>query len=88
MEKYKTLNINGVILDKNKNIIKTSTEISSTQMMKLISPWIDGGTALEKYLPHMWEVEFPTHADMQTIQTQITPHAQFLTHKNAWLTAF
>lgn len=71
------------VLNKNKNIIKSSNEISSTQMMNLMSPWVAGGTALEKYLPKMWEVEFKTTADMQTVQTQITPYARFLTHKNA-----
>ncbi len=74
------------VLNKNKNIIKSSNEISSAQMTNLMSPWVAGGSALEKYLPHVWEVEFKTPTDMQTVQTQITPYARFLTHKNALAT--
>jgi cell division protein FtsX len=71
------------VLDKNKNIIKSSTEISSNQMMDLMSPWVSGGSALQKYLPQMWEVKFASKQDLQSVQTQITPYAKFLTHKNA-----
>lgn len=71
------------ILNKNKNIIKSSSEISNEQMTDLMSPWISGGSALQKYLPKMWEVKFATRQDLQFVQTQITPYAKFLTHKNA-----
>lgn len=71
------------ILNKNKNIIKSSSEISNEQMTDLMSPWISGGSALQKYLPKMWEVKFATRQDLQSVQTQITPYAKFLTHKNA-----
>ena len=71
------------VLNKNKNIIKSSTEISSNQMMDLMSPWVSGGSALQKYLPQMWEVKFASKQDLQSVQTQITPYAKFLTHKNA-----
>ncbi len=71
------------VLNKNKNIIKSSTEISSNQMMNLMSPWVSGGSALQKYLPQMWEVKFATKQDLQRVQTQITPYAKFLTHKKA-----
>jgi len=71
------------ILDKNKNIIVSSTEISNDQMTNLMSPWVSGGAALQKYLPQMWEVKFATTKDLKSVQTQITPYAKFLTHKNA-----
>lgn len=74
------------VLAKNKNIIKTSTEISSSEMMDLMSPWVSGGSALEKYLPQMWEVKFASHQDLKSFKTQITPYAKFLTHKNALAT--
>lgn len=71
------------ILDKNQNIIVSSTEISNDQMTNLMSPWVSGGSALQKYLPQMWEVKFATTKDLKSVQTQITPYAKFLTHKNA-----
>lgn len=74
------------ILTKNKKIISSSTEISQSQMSDLMSPWVSGGSALQKYLPQMWEVKFATRADMESVQTQITPYARFLTHKNALAT--
>ena len=71
------------ILNKNKNIIKESTEISSSQMMGLMSPWVSGGSALQKYLPQMWEVKFASAKDLNSFKKEITPYAKFLTHKNA-----
>ena len=71
------------VLNKNKDAIKSSSEITSGQMMDLMSPWVSGGSALQKYLPQMWEVEFTSASDMKHVQTQITPYAKFLTHKSA-----
>lgn len=71
------------ILAKNKNIIKSANEISASQMNNLMSPWVSGGSALQKYLPQMWEVKFATHNDLKSVQTQITPYAKFLTHRAA-----
>lgn len=71
------------ILSKNKPQIAELNEITNTKMMELMSPWVSGGSALQKYLPNMWEVKFKSAPDMQTVQTQITPYARFLTHKNA-----
>lgn len=71
------------ILNNNKNIIQTSSEISNTQMVDLMSPWISGGSALQKYLPTMWEVKFASADDLKSFQTKITPYAKFLTHQNA-----
>lgn len=74
------------ILAKNKNIITSSTEIQSSQMMDLMSPWVSNGSALQKYMPKMWEVKFASKPDLQSVQTQITPYAKFMTHKNALAT--
>lgn len=74
------------VLEKNKKLIKTSTEISSSQMARLMSPWVSGGSSLEKYLPKMWEVEFSSKRDLTDVQMQITPYAKFMTHKNALAT--
>jgi len=74
------------ILTQNKKIISSSTELSSTQMADLMSPWVSGGSALQKYLPQMWEVKFATRTDMESVKAQITPYAKFLTHKNALAT--
>lgn len=71
------------ILNNNKEIITSSSEITNTQMMNLMSPWVSGGSALQKYLPQMWEVKFATRNDLKSFQTKITPYAKFLTHHNA-----
>ena len=71
------------VLDTNKNIIKSVNEISPEKMTDLMSPWVSGGGALQKYMPKMWEVEFTSRQNLQTVQTQITPYAKFLTHTNA-----
>lgn len=71
------------VLAKNKNIIASIHELTTSQMTDLMSPWISGGSALQKYMPQMWEVKFATKQDLKTVQTQITPYARFLTHKTA-----
>jgi len=71
------------VLNKNKNVIKSSSEISESQMANLMSPWVSGGSALQKYMPKMWEVKFATAKDLKSVQTQITPYAKFLTHRTA-----
>lgn len=71
------------ILTKNKNAIQSSSEISREQMMNLMSPWVSGGSALQKYMPQMWEVKFSNQKDLKSVQAQITPYAKFLTHKTA-----
>ncbi len=71
------------VLAKNKNIIASIHELTTSQMTDLMSPWISGGSALQKYMPQMWEVKFATKQDLKTVQTQITPYARFLTHKAA-----
>ncbi len=71
------------ILSQNASKIESSNEISNAQMADLMSPWVSGGSALQKYLPKMWEVKFKTTADLKSVQQQISPYAKFLTHKNA-----
>ncbi len=74
------------VLSKNKNLIAENNEISSSQMTDLMSPWVSGGSGLQKYLPKVWEVKFKSAADMKTVQQEITPYAKFMTHKNALAT--
>lgn len=71
------------VLNDNKKVIKSTNEISTSQIKDLMSPWLSTNISLEKYLPKVWEVEFQTTTDLKTVQTQITPYAKFLTHKNA-----
>jgi cell division protein FtsX len=71
------------ILAQNKNIIASTSEITNTKMMNLMSPWVSGGSALQKYLPQMWEVKFKTKSDLASVQKQITPYAKFMTHNSA-----
>ena len=71
------------ILSKNKNIIESTTEIPNEQMMNLMSPWVSTGSALQKYLPQMWEVKFATKSDLISVKAEITPYARFLTHNDA-----
>ncbi|MBO4672257.1 MAG: hypothetical protein J5608_01225 [Alphaproteobacteria bacterium] len=71
------------VLAKNKNLIASTRELSTSQMTDLMSPWVSGGSALQKYMPQMWEVKFTSAQNLKTVQTQITPYARFLTHKSA-----
>ncbi len=71
------------IISDNADKIKTINEISSEQMNDLMSPWISGGGVLKNYLPKMWEIEFNTRDDLQTVGEQIAKNARFLTHATA-----
>ena len=71
------------IITDNTDKIKTINEISTEQMNDLMSPWISGGGVLKNYLPKMWEIEFNTPADLQTVGEQISKNARFLTHATA-----
>ena len=71
-------------------IIKTNTpqiesvnEITTQQMQDLMSPWISGGNAIQKYLPKMWEIKFKTESDLEYFGKQVKDSARFLTHANA-----
>lgn len=72
------------IIDTNKDKITTVNEISTEQMKELMGPWLTGGgEALEKYLPKMYELEFNSKQDLQSIGQEISKQARFLTHADA-----
>ena len=72
------------IIKDNKEKISSVKEISSDQMKDLMRPWLSGGgTALENYLPKMYELEFKDNKDLEKIGEQISKHARFLTHADA-----
>lgn len=72
------------IIDENGNKIKSSTEITTDEMRDLLRPWLSGGGgALENYLPKMYEIQFNSADDMESVQTQIGDNARFLTHASA-----
>lgn len=72
------------IIDANKDKITTVNEISTEQMKELMGPWLTGGgEALEKYLPKMYELEFNSKQDLQSIGQEISKQARFLTHADA-----
>ena len=53
-------------------------------MRDLLRPWLSGGGgALENYLPKMYEIQFNSADDMESVQTQIGDNARFLTHASA-----
>lgn len=71
------------ILSSNTDKIESLTEISTEQMYDLMSPWISGDSVLKKFLPQMWEVQFKTKSDLETIGEQLSKHARVLTHSDA-----
>ena len=71
------------IIDKNIKTTKSVHKFTTAQMKNLMEPWLSNGTALESYIPNMWEIEFKTKSDMITLEREIKPHAKFLTHASA-----
>lgn len=71
------------IITSNNDKIKSINEISTEQMNDLMSPWVSGGGVLKNYLPKMWEIEFNTTDDLESVGKQISQHARFLTHATA-----
>ena len=71
------------ILNDNKSKIETLREISDDEMSALMRPWISGGSALQNYLPKMWEVKFKSESDLQSVSSAISKQARFLTHADA-----
>lgn len=71
------------ILSSNTDKIESLTEISTEQMYDLMSPWISGDSVLKKFLPQMWEVQFKTKSDLESIGEQLSKHARVLTHSDA-----
>lgn len=71
------------IIDENRAHITSVSEITTDQMRDLMRPWISGGGALENYLPRMYELQFDTTDNLESIGKQIATHARFLTHAQA-----
>lgn len=79
-------NINSVkqIIDKNSDKMESVTEITTEQMHDLLRPWLSGGgDALENYLPKMYELQFNSTDDLESVKQQIGTSARFLTHAQA-----
>lgn len=74
-------------LAKNPDKIKSVTQITNAQMQELMAPWISGNSVLKNYLPQMWEVEFSTTSDLDSIGAEISKHARFLPHARALKTS-
>lgn len=74
-------------LAKNPDKIKSVTQITNAQMQELMAPWISGNSVLKNYLPQMWEVEFFTTSDLDSIGAEISKHARFLPHARALKTS-
>jgi len=71
------------ILNENKSKITELHEISDTEMMSLMRPWISGGGQLKNYLPKMWEVKFKSESDLTNISKNISQYGRVLTHADA-----
>lgn len=72
------------IIDNNSDKISVVKEISTDQMRDLLSPWMSsGGGALENYLPKMYELQFNTTDDLESVKKEIANSARFLTHAQA-----
>ncbi len=71
------------VINDNRDKIAASTEISKPEMQRLLKPWISGGNALGDYLPKMFEIKFKNKSDIKPFGEQISPHARFLTHRDA-----
>lgn len=72
---------------KNSDKIKTVKQITTAQMQELMSPWISGNSVLKNYLPQMWEIEFTTKSDLETVGPEFSQHARFLPHARALKTS-
>lgn len=71
------------ILGDNSDKFSSQTEISKSDMKKMLNPWISGNVKLDNYLPKMFELKFKNKSDMPIFEQTISPHAKFLTHTNA-----
>lgn len=71
------------ILSSNADKIESLTEITTEQMQDLMSPWISGDSVLKNFLPKMWEVQFKTKSDLESVGNELSKHARVLTHSDA-----
>lgn len=86
MDGAKTKQVQETIT-KNSDKIKTVKQITTAQMQELMSPWISGNSVLKNYLPQMWEIEFTTKSDLETVGPEFSQHARFLPHARALKTS-
>lgn len=72
------------IIANNSDKIESATQISTSEMTDLMSPWLSGNNnVLKNYLPQMWEIQFKSHDAMQEFAKQISKSARFLPHADA-----
>ena len=72
------------IISANSDKIESTTQISTTEMTDLMSPWLSGNNnVLKNYLPQMWEIKFKTPDAMRKFESEISKHARFLPHATA-----
>lgn len=72
------------IINENGKKIAVVNEITTDQMRDLLSPWMSsGGNALENYLPKMYELQFNSTEDLESVKEQVSEYARFLTHAQA-----
>ena len=82
MDSTKTNAVKQIISD-NMDKIASVTEISADEMTDMMSPWISGGGVLKDYLPKMWEIQFKTTDDLESVGQELSKNARFLTHASA-----
>lgn len=84
----KNIDPTAKIIEENRDKIKSVRRITDDEMTELMRPWIsNGASALKKYMPTMWEIEFKTPDDMANIQKKIEKNARFLSHASALKTS-
>ncbi len=72
------------IIASNSDKIESATQISTSEMTDLMSPWLSGNNnVLKNYLPQMWEIHFKSPDAMQEFAKQISKSARFLPHADA-----
>lgn len=80
----KNVDTTAKIIESNRDKTKSIRRISDNEMADLMRPWIsNGGAALKNYMPTMWEIEFKSAQDMESVQKTIGKNARFLTHASA-----
>lgn len=68
------------ILDNNAEKFSSVQMVSSASMKSMLRPWVGGNSAIENYLPKMFEVHFNKKSDIENIKKQTENYARFMTH--------
>ena len=90
-ERYATIQITNLdntktikkIFENNSDKIESVTEISKSDMERMMQPWITSGAKLNNYLPQMFEIKLKKSSDMDFIRNEISTRARVLTHTSA-----